>query len=124
MSPVYLGRAHAGTLNLLFIDGASDSQVRLRRMNLESNLGVTFDLGPEILKLADAVRVRAFTLGGGGVLQEAVGPKGDSRGRAALTDYFHPDMSRCVSQASRRSVSGTTCDVSTPTLPLASVHIA
>lgn len=49
-------------------------------MHLESNLGATFDLGPEtitksekgvvtIMRLADIVRVRALTLGGGGVLE-------------------------------------------------------
>ena len=49
-------------------------------MHLESNLGVSFDLGPDtitrrekgvetILALADVVRVRAFTLGGGGGLE-------------------------------------------------------
>ncbi len=49
-------------------------------MHLESNLGATFDLGPEtitkwekgretIMKLADLVRVRSFTLGGGGVME-------------------------------------------------------
>jgi hypothetical protein len=51
-------------------------------MHLESNLGATFDLGPEtitkwekggetIMKLADIVRVRSFTLGGGGVMELA-----------------------------------------------------
>jgi len=51
-------------------------------MHLESNLGAKFDLGPEtitkwdqggesIMKLADIVRVRSFTLGGGGVMELA-----------------------------------------------------
>jgi hypothetical protein len=49
-------------------------------MHLESNLGATFDLGPEtitkrekggetIMRLADVVRVRSFRLGGGGVME-------------------------------------------------------
>ena len=56
-------------------------------MHLQSNLGATFDLGPEtitkrekgtetIMRLADVVRVRSLLLGGGGVMELAAADGG------------------------------------------------